>query len=194
MAKPPPGSSIAIFGGGAVGLSALLAAQLSKPSCVVLVDISQAKLDMIPKSILGPNTHLYNSANKSNEQVAADLRSLTPGGHGLNYCLDCVGHESVIKTGHAALDMLGTLITIGAGDASNVAGFSLLTHLLKGAVYRGVHQGDSVPREMVPRLLGMWKEGQFPFDKLLAEYKFEDMAKAIDEMKKGSVIKPVLVV
>lgn len=194
VVKPPPGSSIAIFGGGAVGLSALLAAQLTKPGCVILVDNSQAKLDMIPKSILGPNTHLYNSAQKSNEEVAQELRDFTPNGYGLDYALDCVGNENVVKTGHAALDKLGTLVTIGSGSESYVAGYFLAQHLLKGIHHRGTHQGDSVPREMIPKLFGLWKDGHFPFDKLLAEFRFEDMEKAVEETKKGNVIKPVLVV
>lgn len=176
-----------------MGLSALLAAQLTSPSCVVLVDNSQAKLDMIPKSILGPNSHLYSSAGKSNEEIAMELRGLTPGGYGLDYALDCVGNENVIKTGHAALDKLGTLVTIGSGADSNVAGYSLAQHLVKGIHHRGTHQGDAVPRDMIPKLFGMWKEGQFPFDRLLAEFRFEDMEEAMGEMKKGNVIKPVLV-
>lgn len=192
--KPPAGSSIAIFGGGAVGLAALLAAQLTNPSCVVLVDNSPAKLSMIPQSILGPKTRLYSSAEKSNEEVATELRHMTPGGCGLDYALDCVGNENVIKTAHAALDKLGTLVTIGSGTDSNLAAYSLAQHLVKGIHHRGTHQGDSVPRDMIPKLFGMWKDGRFPFDKLLAEFRFEDMEEAIREMKKGNVIKPVLVV
>ncbi|CAN8099368.1 unnamed protein product [Discula destructiva] len=194
IAKPPPGSSIAIFGGGGVGLSALLAAQLTSPGCIVLVDNSQTKLDIIPRSIIGPNTRLYNSADKSNEQVTKDLRSLTPGARGLNYAIDCVGNEDIVKIGHAALDTLGTLITIGSGSKSTIAGYSLSQHLLRGITHRGTHQGDSVPRETVPKLFRMWKDSQFPFDKLLAEFEFEDMEKAKEEMRKGNVIKPVLVV
>lgn len=191
--RPPSGSTIAIFGGGAVGMSALLAAQLTKPDCIVLVDNSQAKLDMIPKSILGPNTRLYNSEAKSSDQIATDLRRLTFGERGVDYALDCVGNENVIKSGHAALDKLGMLVTIGSGSVSNVAGYSLAQHLQKGILHRGTHQGDSVPRDMIPKLLRMWKDGTFPFDKLLAEFRFEDMDKALQEMKKGKVIKPVLV-
>lgn len=49
------------------------------------------------------------------------------------------------------------------------------------------------PCIQLPKLFGMWKEGQFPFDRLLAEFRFEDMEEAMGEMKKGNVIKPVLV-
>lgn len=175
-------------------MSALLAAQLTDPGCVVLVDNSQAKLDIIPDSILGPNTHRYHSGDKSNDQVAIELRRLTPGERGIDYALDCVGNQDIITTGHAALDNLGMLVTIGAGPASNVAGYSLVQHLQKGILHRGTHQGDSVPRDMIPKLYRMWKDGKFPFDKLLVEYSFEEMDKALEEMHMGKVIKPVLVV
>lgn len=192
--KPPPGSNIAIFGGGAVGLSALLAAQLTDPACIVLVDNSQRKLDIIPPSLLGPKTRLYHSTRKANADVATALRSLTPGEQGLDYVLDCVGNTEVLKTGHAALDKLGMLVTVGSGSATNIAGFSLAQHLVKGIQYRGTHQGDSVAREMIPKLLRMSKDGQFPFQELLTEFGFEDMDRALAEMKDGSVIKPLLVV
>lgn len=194
VAKPPPGSSIVIFGGGAVGLSALLAAQLTEPAIVILVDNSQVKLDSLSRSILGPKTHLYNSAGKANEVVASELRTLAANDNqGLDYAFDCVGHENILKAAHAALDKLGTLVTVGSGSQTNVAGLSLSQHLVKGITYRGTHQGDSVPRIMIPKLLSMWKAGKFPFDQLLAQFGFEEMDKALAEMKRGAVVKPLLV-
>lgn len=192
--KPSPGSSIAIFGGGAVGLAALLAAQEADPACVVLVDNSTTKLNMIPRSILKPQTRFYNSAGQPHGEVATELRKLTPGGHGFDYALDCVGNSDVIKAGHAALDKLGLLVTIGSGSQSNIAGYTLAQHLVKGINHRGTHQGDAVPRDMVPKLLQMSREGHFPFDTLLTEFRFEELDRALAEMEKGSVIKPLLVV
>lgn len=191
--KPPPGSRIAIFGAGAVGLAALLMAQLTGPAGIILVDISQVRLDTIPKSLLGLNTTLYNSSGKSNDEVAADLRKLTRDEHGVDYALDCVGNGDIVKTAHSALDKLGTLVTIGSGSDSVVAGYSLAQHLVKGVTHRGTHQGDSVPREMIPKLLDMWRNGRFPFDQLLTEFHFEEMDKALGKLKEGSVIKPLLV-
>lgn len=195
VVKPPPGSTIVIFGGGAVGLSALLAAQLTEPATIILVDNSQIKLDSLStKSILGPKTHLYNSAGKANEVVASELRDLAGNNNqGLDYALDCVGNENILKIAHAALDKLGTLVTVGSGSQTNVAGLLLSQHLVKGITYRGTHQGDSVPRVMIPKLLGMWKEGSFPLDQLLTPFGFDEMDKALAEMKRGSVIKPLLV-
>lgn len=194
VVKPPTGSTIVIFGGGAVGLSALLAAQLTEPASIILVDNSQVKLDSLPRSVLGPRTRLYNSAGKPNEVVASNLRNLAANdGQGLDYALDCVGNEDILKIAHAALDKLGTLVTVGSGSQTNVAGLSLSQHLVKGITYRGTHQGDSVPRVMIPKLLGMWKDGSFPFDQLLTHFRFEELDRALAEMKGGSVIKPLLV-
>lgn len=195
VVKPPSGSTIVIFGGGAVGLSALMAAQLTEPARIILVDNSQVKLDSLPKAILGPKTILYHSAGKANDVVASELRALAANNNqGLDYALDCVGNPDILQAAHAALDKLGTLVTVGSGSQTNVAGLLLSQHLVKGITYRGTHQGDSVPRIMIPKLLGMWKEGRFPFDQLLTKFGFEEMEKALAEMKRGSVIKPLLVV
>lgn len=148
---------------------------------------------MIPKSILNPNTHLHNSAGQSYGEVAAEVRKLTPSGHGFDFALDCVGNSDVVRAGHAALDKLGLLVTIGSGSDSNVAGYSLSQHLVKGICHRGTHQGDSVPRCMVPKLLALSRDGQFPFEQLLSKFGFEDMENALTGMKKGSIIKPLLV-
>lgn len=192
VAQPPVGSSIAVFGGGAVGLSAVLAAKLVSPACLVLVDNSQTKLDMIPKELLS-GVHVVNPTDKSPEEVAAELKKLTPSGLGMDYALDCVGNEAVVLTAHAALDKLGTLLNVGS-SATAKPQYLINQHLVKGITARGTHQGDSVSRVMVPRLIELWRQGRFPFDKLLTSFKFEELHKALDETHAGRAIKPLLVV
>lgn len=192
IAKPPVGSCIAVFGGGAVGLSAILAAKLSNPACLVLVDNSQTKLDMIPKALLD-GVHTVNSANKSPEVVAAEIKKLSPLGSGMDFTLDGVGNDAVILAAHAALDKLGMLLNIGSGATAKPQ-YTIAKHLIMGATSRGTHQGDSVPRVMIPHLIGLWRRGIFPFDKLLTTFKFEKLHDALDEIHAGRVIKPLLVV
>ena len=191
VARPPVGSSIEVFGGGAVGLSAVLAAKLYTPSCLVLVDNSQAKLDMIPKQILH-GVITVNSAGKTPDQIADELRALTPTQAGMDYALDCVGNESVIAAAHLSLDKLGTMINPG-GHPDAKASYKVEHHLVKGATSRGTHQGDSVPRTMIPHLIQLWKAGKFPFDQMLTEFPFEDLHKALEETHRGNVIKPLLI-
>ncbi|GAB7362192.1 hypothetical protein MBLNU230_g2218t1 [Neophaeotheca triangularis] len=195
IAKPEPGSGVAIFGAGAVGLSALLAAALFSPATLVLIDNSAAKLAMIPKEILSKATHVVNPNDLPTENpnaLAEHLQALSPDGKGLDVCLDCVGHESILVTGHAALAKMGTLITIG-GNSEAKASFKVEHHLVKGITYRGTHQGDSVSRVMIPQIIELWRRGVFPFEKMLAIYGFEELEKALEETHAGKVIKPVLV-
>ncbi|KAK3070369.1 hypothetical protein LTR53_010567 [Teratosphaeriaceae sp. CCFEE 6253] len=192
IAKPPPGSTIAIFGGGAVGLSAIMAARATKPASLVLVDNSETKLAMIPQELL-EGVQVLNSASLSPENLVSKLKSLTPSSRGFDYALDCVGHEAVTTAAYLSLDKLGTVITIG-GSATAKPAFATERTLVNGLTIRGTHQGDSVPRVMIPELIRLWRDGSFPFDLLLTKFEFEELQKAIDEMHAGRVIKPLLVV
>lgn len=171
----------------------MLAAQLTDAACIILIDNSQTKLDTIPKTLLGPKTKTINSAGQTTVETAAALRAFTPNSRGVDFALDCVGNTDIIKTAHAALDALGMLVTIGSGSTTMTAGFALQQHVVKGITHRGTHQGDSVAREMVPKLLRLYQEGKFPFDQLLTEFRFEDIDAALEEMRQGTVIKPLLV-
>nr|POE56665.1 aryl-alcohol dehydrogenase [Quercus suber] len=191
VAKPPVGSCIVVFGGGAVGLSAILAAKLTSPASLVLVENSQAKLDMLPKAVL-QGVQVINSSKLSQDEIATNLKELTPSGMGMDYALDCVGNEQIILAAHASLDKLGTLLVVGS---SAEARLGILTgqHLVKGANIRGTHNGDSVPRIMIPYLISLWRSGKFPFDMLLTHFRFEELEKAMEQVRKGEVIKPLLV-
>lgn len=192
MAKPAPESSIAIFGAGAVGLSAILAARLTSPAVLVLIDNSSAKLDMIPKELL-EGVHCIDSSNLQPEEVAAKLRELSPDGRGMDIALDCAGHEAVLAAAHDGLAKCGVLVQVGGSEVAK-AGFVLSKHLIKGVSYRGTHQGDSVPRIAIPDMIALWRKGKFPFDKMLSTFEFGELDKAMKEAHDGKVIKPVLVV
>ncbi|KAK5657548.1 hypothetical protein OQA88_3121 [Cercophora sp. LCS_1] len=66
-------------------------------------------------------------------------------------------------------------------------------HLGRGITFKGTHQGDSVPHVFIPFLIDLWRQGKFPFDKLLTYYKFDQLQQAMQDIKDGKVIKPVLV-
>ncbi|KAK5680977.1 hypothetical protein LTS10_006737 [Elasticomyces elasticus] len=191
IAKPTEGSCIAVFGGGAVGLSAIMAARPSKPALILLVDNSKTKLDMIPKKLL-EGVQILNSTDLSHDDLVSKLKSLTPDNRGMDFALDCVGHEAVTNAAYESLDKLGMVLTIG-GSATARPRFATERNLVNGLTIRGTHQGDSVPRQMIPQLIERWRGGDFPFDQLLTQFKFEELQKAIDEMHDGRVIKPLLV-
>lgn len=55
-------------------------------------------------------------------------------------------------------------------------------------------EGDSVPTEFIPEMVQMYLNGQFPFDKLIKKYRFEDINQAIEDSESGKAIKPVILI
>ncbi|MCQ9210847.1 aldehyde dehydrogenase family protein [Granulicatella sp. s8] len=56
----------------------------------------------------------------------------------------------------------------------------------------GIVEGSSNPKTFIPELIDYYKQGQFPFDKLINVYPFEDINQAFEDSKTGVAIKPVL--
>jgi aryl-alcohol dehydrogenase len=52
--------------------------------------------------------------------------------------------------------------------------------------------GDSVADVFIPTLIELYRQGQFPFDRMITFYPFDEISKAVEDMEKGKVIKPVL--
>ena len=100
------------------------------------------------------------------------------------------GKSTLIKVlaGYHAPDPGGRVFLDGTEVSFEVGG-----SLLKGWNFRTIVQGSSVPQQMVPRLIAMWQQGQFPIDKLVETYDFADINTAFDDSESGAVVKPLLV-
>jgi aryl-alcohol dehydrogenase len=53
-------------------------------------------------------------------------------------------------------------------------------------------EGDSVPQRFIPRLIELYLEGRFPFDRLVKLYDFAAINRAMNDSRKGRTVKPVL--
>ena len=68
-----------------------------------------------------------------------------------------------------------------------------MTHMLFGRTVRGILQGDSRPKDFIPKLIELYRQGQFPIDKLIKTYPLDQINQAIKDMESGKVVKPVIV-
>lgn len=57
----------------------------------------------------------------------------------------------------------------------------------------GILEGDAVPQLLIPRRIELWKQGRFPFDRLIATYPPHQINQAEAETTSGASIKPVLI-
>jgi len=181
--RPRPGASIAIFGVGPVGMSALLAAVVCGCTTIVAVDIIGDRLE---KAKEFGATHVIN-ANETDPVEA--LRDITGGGP--QFTLECVGNPAVLRQAVDALPRLGVCGLLGVVPPGTEVGLDM-DLIMNGRTVRGILAGDSVSDLFIPRLLDLYSQGRFPFDKMITYYPFEEINKAVADMEKGLVVKPVL--
>ncbi len=172
----PKGASIAVFGTGAVGLAAVMAARLAGADPIIGVDIRPARLALALE--LGA-THVIDNRH---EDIAARIGEIT--GSGVDYVLEITGDAKLHQLAIDVLNPCGTVALIASPDGALA--------LPGGRKTLGIIQGDAVPQDFIPKLIGLYRAGRFPFDRLEEFYDFGDINQAIADAKGGHAIKPVL--
>jgi aryl-alcohol dehydrogenase len=64
--------------------------------------------------------------------------------------------------------------------------------IMNGRTVRGILGGDAIADLFIPKLAELYRQGRFPFDRMITYYPFDDISKAVRDMAEGRVIKPVL--
>ena len=172
----PAGAGIAIFGTGAVGMAAVMAAHLVGAEPIIGVDMKPRRLELALQ--LGA-TH---DIDARHEDVAASIANIT--GSGVDYVIETTGSSEMYRLAVAVLKPHGTLALL-TGDMEPRT-FS------EGRKAIGIIQGDAVPRRFIPKLIDLHQAGRFPFDRLVKFYDFSEINRAIVDSRRGSTIKPVL--
>ncbi|EZP71513.1 MULTISPECIES: NAD(P)-dependent alcohol dehydrogenase [Novosphingobium] len=178
------GTSFAAFGSGAVGLSAVMAAKVAGATTIIAVDVTPSRLELAKE--LGA-THVVNS--REVDAVKA-IKEITGGG--VNFTLESSGRPEVLRQAVDALSIRGTCGIVGAPKLGTEASFDVNDVMVPGKKILGIVEGDSVPQVFIPRLVDLFLQGRFPFDKLVGFYKFDQINEAIADSESGKTIKPIL--
>ena len=181
--KVGDGQSLAVFGTGSVGLSAIMGARIVGADPIIAIDVNPARLAAARD--LGA-THTIDA---SREDVAARLREIT--GHGVNFAIDTSGLARSVKTAVESLAPLGTCGVIAATREPEV-GIVTRQLMVGGRSIRGIAEGDSIPDEFIPELVEHYARGRLPLERLVTHFPFERINEAIHEAHTGAVIKPIL--
>ncbi|MCT3584291.1 NAD(P)-dependent alcohol dehydrogenase [Levilactobacillus brevis] len=180
--QPKFGESLVIFGTGAVGLSAIMAAKLTGAERIIAVDIFDQRLSLTKE--LGA-TDVVNSKTVDAE---AAIREILPSG--ADYTLDTTGVSPVVLNALHVLKPGGECAVVGMGRELT---FNLQNDLMaEGKKISGVIEGDAIPQLFIPKLVSFYKQGRFPFDKLIKFYDFDQINDGFAASKDGSVLKPVV--
>ena len=180
---PKPGSSIAIFGMGSVGLSGILGAVICGCTKIIGVDINSTRLKLARE--LGA-THTFNS--KETDPIKA-IQEVTF--TGADYSLDCTGLPQVFRQAVDSLTLTGICGLVGAAPLGTEVCLDM-NSIFFGRTVRGIIEGDSIPDIFIPQMIELYNQGRFPFDRLITFYSLDEINKAAEDSEKGRVLKPVL--
>lgn len=182
--NPPAGSSIAVFGAGAVGLSAVMGAVVANCTMIIAVDVKENRLALAKE--LGA-THVINASEV--DPIEA-IKKLT-GGSGIAYVLETSGVPAVlVQAIHCSKP--GAEIGIVGSPALGVTIPMDVSFMLDNRTLRGIIQGQSNFDVFIPRLVELYKQGKFPFDKLITFYEFDQINQAAADSEKGTTLKAVM--
>lgn len=182
----PEGSTLAIFGGGPVGLSAVMGAVIQNCATIIMVEPIAARRDLALE--LGA-THVIDPASGD---VAAAIRAILP--DGVDYAFETSGREPVVEAALASLASHGVLGLVGvppkpeSSVAINLAGLITYGHRIQGII-----EGDSDLDGFIPQLVALHREGRFPIEKLTKTWPLSEINAAVEAQHKGECVKAVLI-
>ena len=176
------GDTIAVFGTGGVGLSAVMAARLVGAKRIVAVDLVPERLELARE--LGATDTIL----ASEEGVAEKIRATT--GRGVDFSFNTTTVPAAHTWALECLAMNGTAGFVAAPRGEWAP--QMFAMLAGGRQLRGILGGDAHPGLFIPKLVEFWRQGRFPFDRLLTFYPFAEIARAFEDAHSGKAIKPVL--
>jgi Zn-dependent alcohol dehydrogenase len=137
-----PGSSVAVFGVGSVGMAAVMAAaKIRGVKTLIAVDLQESRLALAKE--LGATHSVLGSAKDVVQQIRAICQA-----NGVNYAVDCTGVPAVVRTMIDSLGTRGRAATVGAPGPGHCVNVDIMEHLTYGKEYVGCAEGDSLPSKV----------------------------------------------
>jgi len=186
-AKVEPGATVAVFGLGGVGLSAIQGASMAKAGRIIAIDINPGKFELAAQmgatDCVNPEDHSV--------PIQEVIVELTDGG--VDYSFECIGNVNLMR---AALECChkgwGESVIVGvagAGQEICTRPFQLVT----GRVWRGTAFGGTKGRSQLPGMVDQYMRGDIKVDEFITHtMPLEDINRAFDLMHEGKSIRSVV--
>jgi aryl-alcohol dehydrogenase len=177
--------SLIVFGAGAVGLAAVMAAAASGVRDVVAVDVVDSRLQLARE--LGAAL----TVNARTEAVVATVRAHRP--EGMRFALDTATLAATWAQAVECLAVGGMFAYVSVPKTGGTFGVEVRPLFERFVTLHPIHQGEAVPREFLPQLARLYESGRFPVDRLVTTYAFDQIDRAFEDAHRGTTVKPVLV-
>ncbi|MAV86735.1 MAG: S-(hydroxymethyl)glutathione dehydrogenase/class III alcohol dehydrogenase [Rhodospirillaceae bacterium] len=185
-AKVEPGSNIAIFGLGGIGLNVVQGARMIGADKIIGIDLNPERKALAEKFGM---THFIDASKT--DTLVADIVDLTKGG--VDYSFECIGNVNVMRDAleccHKGWGESIIIGVAGAGQEIATRPFQLVT----GRVWRGTAFGGAKGRTDVPKIVDWYMDGKINIDDLITHVlPIEQINEGFDLMHQGKSIRSVV--
>jgi S-(hydroxymethyl)glutathione dehydrogenase/alcohol dehydrogenase len=186
-AKVEPGSTVAIFGMGGIGLSVVQGAVMAKASRIICIDINEDKFDMA--RMLGATDFV--NPTEYDQPIQEVLVEMTDGG--VDYSFECIGKVDVMRSAleccHKGWGESIIIGVAGAGEEISTRPFQLVT----GRSWRGSAFGGVKGRTELPGYVERYMKGEIKIDPMVTHtFNLDEINQAFDLMHEGKSIRSVV--
>jgi S-(hydroxymethyl)mycothiol dehydrogenase len=181
--------TVAVFGCGGVGDSAIAAARLVGARTIIAVDRDPAKLEWA-KAFGATHT-----VNASKEDPVERIRELTEG-NGADVCIEAVGRPEVLEQAFFARDLAGTVVQVGVPTPDMaMPAIPMIEFFGRGGALKPSWYGDCLPSRDFPLLIDLYLQGRFDLDRFVSEtISLDSVEDAFHQMERGEVLRSVVTI
>jgi S-(hydroxymethyl)glutathione dehydrogenase/alcohol dehydrogenase len=178
-ARVVPGSSVAVFGCGGIGLNVIQGAHIAGAGRIVAIDSLAGKLDMAKR--FGATDTLI---AKPGEDLVKPLKKLTGGG--ADYAFECVGSGELAALAYRVIGRGGVAVVVGVAKQSDSTSVRTMTLPFEEKTLKGSYFGSCVPRVDFPRLLALYMAGRLKLEELITRrYEIGEAPQAFADLEAG---------
>lgn len=183
-AKVEPGSRVAVFGLGGVGLNVVQGARLAGAGTIIAVDNNADKL-AYAKQFGATDT-----MDSGKENVVSAIRSCG----GVDYAFECAGSTTLVTQAFKSLARGGTVVVVGIASPKDEVSFRSAPLTLDERCIRGSNYGSARPQKDIPALLALYRHGRLALDELVTRvYSIDEGPQAFEDLKAGRNLRGVIV-
>jgi aryl-alcohol dehydrogenase len=184
--RPVAGSTLLVTGGGSVGLSAVMAAVVAGCARIIVIEPVGKRRE------LALSLGATDAIDPGNANLTEEVRKIVPAG--VDHYFDSTGHPAVVGNGLSVLGLRGSAALVGVPpQVDSAVQIPLMQLMGLGHSIHGVVEGDSDPEAFIVKLMQLYLDGRFPFDRLIATYPLRDINRAVADHKAGLCVKAVLI-
>ncbi len=178
-----PGDTVAVFGLGGVGLSAILGARIAGATRIIAVDGNPSKKDLALS--LGATDFV------AAEGAAQAIRALLP--QGVDAALDASASVEGFEQALESTRRGGSTVTVSLPDAAKQFHFPLSRLVAEARTIRGSYIGSCIPSRDIPTFIGLYRQGRLPVERLVSgTLALDDINAAMDALADGRAVRQVI--